>query len=70
MTYQLKFRFWFQEYYGQKQLERFYYQTEAYSGEYDVTQCLKGTPPEDCIHSITARFQGKDMISHDLIGDP
>ncbi len=69
MTYQLKFRFWFQEYYGQKQLERFYYQTEAYSGEYDVTQCPMGTPPEDCIHSITARFQGRDMISHDLIGN-
>ena len=52
-----------------KQLERFYYQTEAFSGEYDVTPCPKGTPPEDCIHSITARFQGRDMISQDLIGN-
>ena len=67
MTYQLKFRFWFQEYYGQKQMERFYYQTEAYSGEYDVPQCSPGTPPEDCIHSITAHFQGKDMINNNLI---
>ena len=66
MTYSLRFRFWFQEYYGQKQLERFYYQTEAYSGEYDVTQCERGTPPEDCIHSITARFQGRDMVNHQL----
>jgi hypothetical protein len=67
MTYSLRFRFWFQEYYGQRELERFYYQTEAYSGEYDVTQCEKGTPPEDCIHSITARFQGRDMVNHQLI---
>lgn len=67
MTYQLKFRFWFQEYYGQKQMERFYYQTEAYSGEYDVPKCLNGTPPEDCIHSITAHFTGKDMIDNNLI---
>ena len=50
-------------------LERFYYQTEAYSGEYDVTQCAKGTSLNDCIHSITARFQGRDMVSHNLIGN-
>ena len=69
MTYQLKFRFWFQEYYGQKQLERFYYQTEAYAGEYDIPKCEKGTPPEDCIHSITAHFQGGDMIDKNKIGN-
>ena len=66
MTYQLKFRFWFQEYYGQQHLERFYYQTEAYAGEYDVPQCEKGTPPEDCIHSIHAHFQGRDMVNKAL----
>jgi len=69
MTYQLKFRFWFQEYYGQKQLERFYYQTEAYAGEYDIPKCEEGTPPEDCIHSITAHFQGKDMVDDNIIGN-
>ena len=67
MTYNLKFRFWFQDYYGQKKLERFYYQTESYSGEYDVPKCAEGTPPEQCIHSITAHFQGRDMIDNNLI---
>ena len=62
MTYQLKFRFWFQDYYGQHNLERFYYQTEAYAGEYDVPKCEKGVPKEECIHSIHAHFQGRDMI--------
>ena len=69
MTYQLKFRFWFQEYYGQNSLERFYYQTEAYAGEYDIPKCEEGTPPEECIHSITAHFQGKDMVDKNIIGN-
>ena len=69
MTYQLKFRFWFQEYYGQQQLERFYYQTEAYAGEYDIPKCEVGTPPEYCIHSITAHFQGRDMVDNNIIGN-
>ena len=67
MTYLLKFRFWFQDYYGQQNLERFYYQTEAYAGEYDIPKCNTGTPPEYCIHSITAHFQGKDMIDKNSI---
>ena len=53
----------------QKQLERFYYQTEAYAGEYDIPKCGEGTPPEDCIHSITAHFQGKDMVDDNIIGN-
>ena len=39
MTYYLKFRFWFQEYKNHLSLERFYYQTEGYSGEYDIPLC-------------------------------
>lgn len=66
MTYRLKFRFWFQDYNGQHNLERFYYQTEAYAGEYDVPKCEVGTPPEECIHSIHAHFQGRDMVSKDV----
>jgi hypothetical protein len=69
MTYQLKFRFWFQEFSGHKKLERFYYQTEAYAGEYDIPKCEEGTPPEECIHSITAHFQGRDMIDKNIIGN-
>ena len=67
MTYRLKFRFWFQDYNNHKNLERFYYQTEAYAGEYDVPKCQVETPPEECIHSITAHFQGRDMIDNNKI---
>lgn len=66
MTYHLKFRFWFQDYYQQKQMVRAYYQTEAYSGEYDVPQSPPGTPPEERIHSITAHWQVHEMIASDF----
>jgi len=67
MTYRLKFRFWFQDYNNHQNLERFYYQTEAYAGEYDVPKCQEETPSEECIHSITAHFQGRDMIDNNKI---
>lgn len=69
MTYHLKFRFWFQNYTNHKSLLRFYFQTEAYSGEYDVPKCIEGTPNYECIHSITARWQAKNMINKNLIGN-
>jgi len=69
MTYHLKFRFWFQEYTTQQSLYRFYYQTEAFSGEYDIPQCDAEIPPEECIHSITARFTGRDLIDSKLINN-
>ena len=67
MTYHLKFRFWFQDYNNHKNLIRPYFQTEAYAGEYDVPKCSDRTPPNECIHSITARWQVKDMVKTDLI---
>ena len=69
MTYRLKFRFWFQDYNNHQYLDRFYYQTEAYAGEYDVPKCESGTPPEECVHSITAHFQGVDMIDRNKINN-
>eukprot|EP00005_Dracoamoeba_jomungandri_P011599 CAMPEP_0174265228 /NCGR_PEP_ID=MMETSP0439-20130205/25700_1 /TAXON_ID=0 /ORGANISM="Stereomyxa ramosa, Strain Chinc5" /LENGTH=693 /DNA_ID=CAMNT_0015351583 /DNA_START=91 /DNA_END=2172 /DNA_ORIENTATION=+ len=65
--YHLKFRFWFQNYTesptpSHQDLPRVYFQTEAYAGEYDVMKCPESTSPEDCEHSITARFKVSDMI--------
>ena len=68
MSYYLKFRFYFQEYSTQRRMVRAYYQTEAYSGEYDVPKCAPGIPPEECIHSITAHWQVRDMVDHRYIG--
>jgi len=61
--YHLKFRYYFQEYVPEhRHLVRMYYQTEANAGEYDIVQCDKGTPPELCVQSITARFKVKDAM--------
>ncbi len=69
--YALKFRFWFQDYTpavpatphavaqpaSHSNLHRIYYMTEVWAVEYDVEKCRPETPPEDCIHEISARFQ-------------
>ena len=64
MSYQIKFRFWFEDYNNHNSLIRLYFQTEAYSGEYDVPKCAS---PYECIHTITSRWQAKDMIDKKLI---
>ena len=69
MTYYLKFRFWFQEYKNHLSLERFYYQTEAYSGEYDIPKCPRDIPLNECVHSITAHWNARDMIDNKKIGN-
>jgi hypothetical protein len=68
----LKFRFYYQDYVPAQppskpkpshlNLHRFYFQTEAYSSEYDIIQCPAGTPPSECVSEITARWQVKDML--------
>ena len=46
-----------------KSLIRLYHQTEAWAGEYDIPQCATGTPPEQCIHVITARWKVREMMA-------
>jgi len=68
-TYHLKFRFYFQPYTpatgsapaSHRNLLRMYYQTEAWSSEYDIPQCDKGTPSSMCTHEITAHFTVEKM---------
>jgi hypothetical protein len=70
LEYRLKFRFYFEEYQdataikpaSHKNLKRFYLVTEAFSGEYDVPQCPKGTPTSQCIHTITSRSKVRDLV--------
>jgi len=70
MTYQLKFRFWYQDYTpatpttpaSHQNLRRFYFTTEAFAGEYDIVQCPAGTPSSECVQEITSHWQVKDMI--------
>merc|ERR1711962_184643 len=72
LTYRLKFRFYFQPYNpgtptqpnSHTNLLRMYYQTEAWSTEYDVPKCAEGTPPSMCVHEITAHFTVADMAQN------
>ena len=68
MTFQIKFRFWFVEYKNQTGLVRSFGETERNSGEYDVVKCPPGTPTKECVHIITSRFQGTDMVSPQVRG--
>mmetsp|Transcript_379 Transcript_379/g.1116 ORF Transcript_379/g.1116 Transcript_379/m.1116 type:complete len:540 (+) Transcript_379:1019-2638(+) len=70
LEYKLKFRFYFEEYKPavegkatatHQHLVRLGAQTEANSGEYDITQCSKGTPPAQCVQVITGRWRVRDM---------
>lgn len=63
--YHLKFRFYFQEYISGQQLGlvRLYHQTEAFAGEYDIVTCDAGTPPEQCVQTITSRWTVQSMMN-------
>jgi len=63
MTYYLKFRFYFQEYTpgSHLNLQRLYWQTEVAAGEYDIVQCDPGTPPSQCVYTITSRWSVRQM---------
>ncbi len=71
LEYRLKFRFYFEEYRtateqspaSHENLVRFYLMTEAFSGEYDIPQCSEGTPPSQCVHTITSRSKLLDLVS-------
>ena len=68
LSYHLKFRFYYQPYRPEtragpathQNLIRLYWQTEALAGEYDIPKCDATSPPEQCIHEITAHWQVSD----------
>ena len=65
-NYHLKFRFWYEEYDASGpshiDLPRVYYQTEAWSTEYDVPKKMDSTPANAAVHQITAHWQVNQMI--------
>jgi len=69
MELYLKFRFYYQPFIAlpnsapsHLSLHRFYFQTEAWAGEYTVEACHPASPPEYCIQEITAHWTGRDML--------
>jgi hypothetical protein len=71
LEYRLKFRYYFEEYKpatattpaSHQHLVRFYWQTEAFAGEYDITACPPGTPSSQCVQVITSEWKVRDMIA-------
>jgi len=61
--YHLKFRFYYQEFTDQKNLERLWHQTEQSAGEYDIPKCDDHTPPDECVYEINARFTVKQWFN-------
>lgn len=65
-TVYMKFRFYYEDPSVYPNYENAFFvfrQTEANHGEYDVVKCPEGTPPSDCIHTVTGHLQIKDVIS-------
>ena len=70
--YHIKFRYYYQEYIpanattptSHQNLVRLYHQTEDATSEYDIPLCNRNTTTaEDCVYTITAHWQVKDMLS-------
>lgn len=70
--YHIKFRYYYQEYIpangtapaSHQNLVRLYHQTEDAASEYDIPLCNRNTTAaEDCVYTITAHWQVKDMLS-------
>merc|ERR1712059_29803 len=70
----MKWRFYFQDYVPEvkgpkpkpashQNLVRFFRETEAFSGEYDVVKALPGTAPEITIYQITGHFRVRDGVA-------
>jgi hypothetical protein len=48
-----------------RDLERFYWVTEAGAGEYDVPECQTPETQESCVHTITSRWKVSDFAGSD-----
>ena len=74
MTYHLKFRFYFQPYEpktdtnsaSHQNLIRFFVETEAWAGEYDIPKADPTTPPEESVYQITARWKVSNISSNEI----
>jgi len=75
----LKVRFYYQKYQpptppnklpSHLNLHRFFFETEAWTSEYDILPCPKTTPPDQCVQILTSHFQVKDMLDCNPNKDP
>jgi hypothetical protein len=67
-TFQIKYRFYYEDYTNQSNHYRVWWSTEATNNEYDVPKssadCLDAaTDREKCVHQIKSVFTGRDFLS-------
>eukprot|EP00662_Eupelagonemidae_sp_cell21_P012214 gene12214-34016_t len=55
-------RFYFEEYTTQQFASPMTWLTEAVHYEYDIPQCAAGTPPSQCVHSLTSYYTGQQLF--------
>lgn len=70
--YFFKTRFYFEDYMpgSHQNLFRAYWQSELKNNEFDVPACDPGTPPSQCVYSLSATFQAGDPHSGWWSADP
>jgi hypothetical protein len=61
-TYRMKFRIYYEDYTDQGNAFFMFITDEAGAGEYDIPQCPKGTPVEECVHTLTGEFAVRDSM--------
>lgn len=61
-NYRMKFRLYYEPYTNQSNAFFMFITDEAGAGEYDIPQCPKGTPVEECVHTLTGDFLVRDSM--------
>lgn len=61
-NYRMKFRLYFEEYTNQSNAFFMFMKSAAGAEEYDIPQCPKGTPVEECVHTVTAEFLVRESM--------
>jgi hypothetical protein len=64
-TVYMKFRFYYEDPTPDPTYQNAFFMvryTEHAHGEYDIVKCPEGTPPEDCVHTITGQFKMEDVV--------
>ena len=61
-NYRMKFRLYYEDYTGQSNAFFMFITDEGGAGEYDIPQCPKGAPVEECVHTLTGEFAVRDSM--------
>lgn len=66
----MKFRIYYEDHADQGNAFFMFIQDEVGAGEYDIPQCSAGTPPAECVHTLTGEFLLRDSMRTCVAGKP